>query len=70
MKKGYSKILVNDFVVPNQGAVWPQSKVPHIPSTETSANGAQRPSTGNSWPVSGPAIARKTSTSRCMKARD
>ncbi|KAF2686283.1 O-methyltransferase [Lentithecium fluviatile CBS 122367] len=25
MKKGYSKILVNDFVVPNQGAVWPQT---------------------------------------------
>jgi hypothetical protein len=24
MKKGYSKILVNDFVVPNQGAHWAQ----------------------------------------------
>ena len=26
MKKGYSKVLVNDFVVPNQGAHWAQSK--------------------------------------------
>jgi hypothetical protein len=26
MKKGYSKILVNDFVVPDQGAIWPQSE--------------------------------------------
>lgn len=25
MKKGYSKVLVNDFVVPNQGAHWAQS---------------------------------------------
>jgi hypothetical protein len=25
MKKGYSKVLVNDFVVPNQGAAWPQT---------------------------------------------
>jgi hypothetical protein len=26
MKKGYSKVLVNDFVVPNQGAHWAQSR--------------------------------------------
>lgn len=26
MKKGYSKILVNDFVVPDQGAHWAQSE--------------------------------------------
>ncbi|KAF2448161.1 O-methyltransferase [Karstenula rhodostoma CBS 690.94] len=25
MKKGYSRVLVNDFVVPNQGAAWPQT---------------------------------------------
>ncbi|KAF1961837.1 O-methyltransferase [Byssothecium circinans] len=25
MKKGYSKILINDYVVPNQGAKWPQT---------------------------------------------
>jgi hypothetical protein len=25
MKKGYSKVLINDFVVPNQGAHWAQS---------------------------------------------
>ena len=25
MKKGYSKVLINDFVVPNQGAAWPQT---------------------------------------------
>jgi hypothetical protein len=28
MKKGYSKVLVNDFVVPDQGAHWAQSKYP------------------------------------------
>jgi hypothetical protein len=26
MERGYSKVLVNDFVVPNQGAHWAQSK--------------------------------------------
>ena len=25
MKRGYSKVLINDFVVPNQGAAWPQT---------------------------------------------
>jgi hypothetical protein len=33
MKKGYSKILVNDYAVPNQGAVWPQSKTFPSPFT-------------------------------------
>ena len=32
MTPGYSKILVNDFVLPDQHAVWPQSKsCVHIP---------------------------------------
>jgi hypothetical protein len=27
MKRGYSKVLINDFVVPNQGAHWSQTSL-------------------------------------------
>ena len=27
MKRGYSKLLINDFVVPNQGAHWSQTSL-------------------------------------------
>ncbi|RMZ69303.1 winged helix-turn-helix transcription repressor dna-binding [Pyrenophora seminiperda CCB06] len=78
MKRGHSKVLVNDFVVPTQGAHWAQSKPLHLLLRLFSlvslgrgdlANGKQRVWIGNSWPVWGQGTAPRRSIGSCTRAR-